>query len=87
MFMLSCEIFTDILLWQIRSNDAKHGEMYQNACSLAHSVDVNHQNHKFVDINSIAVMLMMKRIRLKDTIGLTLQIPFLDHLLSEFGSR
>ena len=54
MFMLSCEIFTDKLLWQIRSNDAKHGEMYQNACSLAHSVDVNpskpqicgHQQHR-----------------------------------------
>ncbi|KAL5479678.1 hypothetical protein EMCRGX_G023234 [Ephydatia muelleri] len=28
-------------LQKIRLNDTKHGEMYQEACSLAHSVDVN----------------------------------------------
>ena len=46
---LSCEILTArYTIIQIRLNDTKHGEMYQEACSLAHSVDVNPSNHKFV---------------------------------------
>ena len=39
---LLCEILTArYTIIQIRLNDTKHGEMYQEACSLAHSVDVN----------------------------------------------
>ena len=46
---LSCEILTArYTIIQIRLNDTKHGEMYQEACSLAHSVDVNSSKPQFV---------------------------------------
>ena len=46
---LSCEILTArYTIIQIRLNDTKHGVMYQEACSLAHSVHVNPSNHNIV---------------------------------------
>ena len=38
----SCEILTArYTIIQIHLNDNNHGEMYQEACSLAHSFDIN----------------------------------------------
>ena len=85
---LSCEILTArYTIIQIRLNDTKHGEMYQEACSLAHSVDVNPSKAKICGRQQHRSDAHDQEDTVEGYYMINIAIPFLDHLLSEFENR
>ena len=61
---------------QIRLNDTKHGEMYQEDCSLAHSVDVNSSKPRICGCQQHRSNAHDSEDTVEGTIGLTSQFHF-----------
>ena len=48
---------------------------------------LTHQNHEFVDVNSIAAMLTSQEDTVEGYYRINITIPILDHLMSELENR